>query len=111
MTLTPLQTIIMIGAVALGTMVTRFTPFLIFPDHREPPRFVTYLGKVLPAAVIGLLVIFCLKGISLLQAPYGIPELISVVCVVLLHLWKRNSLLSIGVGTVMYMILIQFVFI
>ena len=95
----------------MGTMVTRFTPFLIFPDHREPPRFVTYLGKVLPAAVIGLLVIFCLKGISLLQAPYGIPELISVVCVVLLYLWKRNSLLSIGVGTVLYMILIQFVFI
>ena len=110
MTLTPLQTIIMICAVALGTMFTRFTPFLVFPDHKEAPRFITYLGKVLPAAVIGLLVIFCLKGINLLQAPYGIPELVSVACVILLQLWKRSSLLSIGAGTVLYMLLIQFVF-
>lgn len=110
MTFTPLQTIITIGAVALGTMVTRFTPFLIFPDHREAPRFITYLGKVLPAAVIGLLIVFCLKGISLLHAPYGIPELISVACVILLQLWKRSSLLSIGAGTVLYMVLIRFVF-
>ncbi|HEX2947083.1 MAG TPA: branched-chain amino acid transporter permease [Clostridia bacterium] len=110
MTFTPLQTIIMIGAVALGTMITRFTPFLIFPDQKETPRFITYLGKVLPAAVIGLLLIFCLKGINLLQAPYGIPELISVACVILLQLWKRSSLLSIGAGTVLYMVLIQFVF-
>lgn len=108
MTLTPIQTIIMIGAIALGTMITRFTPFLIFPDHKEAPRFIIYLGKVLPAAAIGLLVIFCLKGINLLQAPYGIPEIISVICVMLLHWWKRNSLLSIGAGTVLYMLLIQF---
>lgn len=110
MILTPLQTFLMICAVALGTMITRFTPFLLFPDHKEAPHFITYLGKVLPAAVIGLLVVFCLKSINVFQAPYGIPEIISVICVVLLHLWKRNSFLSIGVGTVLYMVLIQFVF-
>ena len=71
---------------------------------------ILYLGKVLPCAVMGMLVVYCLKDVAFLQAPFGLPELIGIVVVALLHLWKRNSLLSIGVGTVAYMLLVQFVF-
>lgn len=110
MYLTPIQTLIIIGCVALGTMTTRFLPFILFPDHKEVPDYIGYLGKVLPYAVIGLLVVYCLKGISLTTMPFGLPELIGVVGTVLLHLWKRNTLLSIGGGTVLYMILVQSIF-
>ena len=100
----------MIAVMALATMATRFLPFLIFGENRKTPQLITYLGKVLPCAVMGMLVIYCLKDVKFLAAPYGIPELIGIVIVALLHLWKRNSLLSIGVGTVSYMLLVQFVF-
>lgn len=100
----------MIAIMALATMATRFLPFLIFGENRKTPQLVTYLGKVLPCAVMGMLVVYCLKDVKFLSAPYGIPELIGIVVVALLHLWKRNSLLSIGVGTVCYMLLVQLVF-
>ena len=93
----------------LGTMVTRFLPFLIFPEGKEPPEFIRYLGKVLPYAVIGLLVIYCLKDVPG-SGTYGIPEFLAIVFIVLLHRWKKNILLSIGGGTVFYMLLVQFVF-
>ena len=93
----------------LGTMVTRFLPFLIFPEGKEPPKFIQYLGKVLPYAVIGLLVIYCLKDVPG-SGTYGIPEFLAIVFIVLLHRWKKNILLSIGGGTVFYMLLVQFVF-
>lgn len=93
----------------LGTMVTRFLPFLIFPEGKEPPEFIQYLGKVLPNAVIGLLVIYCLKDVPG-SGTYGIPEFLAIVFIVLLHRWKKNILLSIGGGTVFYMLLVQFVF-
>lgn len=93
----------------LGTMVTRFLPFLIFPEGKEPPEFIQYLGKVLPYAVIGLLVIYCLKDV-LGSGTYGIPEFLAIVFIVLLHRWKKSILLSIGGGTVFYMLLVQFVF-
>ena len=93
----------------LGTMVTRFLPFLIFPEGKEPPEFIQYLGKVLPYAVIGLLVIYCLKDVPG-SGTYGIPEFFAIVFIVLLHRWKKNILLSIGGGTVFYMLLVQFVF-
>ena len=93
----------------LGTMVTRFLPFLIFPEGKEPPEFIQYLGKVLHYAVIGLLVIFCLKDVPG-SGTYGIPEFLAIVFIVLLHRWKKNILLSIGGGTVFYMLLVQFVF-
>ena len=93
----------------LGTMVTRFLPFLIFPEGKEPPEFIQYLGKVLPYAVIGLLVIYCLKDV-LGSGTYGIPEFLAIAFIVLLHRWKKNILLSIGGGTVFYMLLVQFVF-
>lgn len=93
----------------LGTMVTRFLPFLIFPEGKETPEFIQYLGKVLPYAVIGLLVIYCLKDVPG-SGTYGIPEFLAIVFIVLLHRWKKNILLSIGGGTVFYMLLVQFVF-
>ena len=93
----------------LGTMVTRFLPFLIFPEGKEPPEFIQYLGKVLPYAVIGLLVIYCLKDVPG-SGTYGIPEFLAIAFIVLLHRWKKSRLLSIGGGTVFYMLLVQFVF-
>ena len=108
MTLT--QQIITVAMVVLGTAVTRFLPFLLFPAGRPTPRYVQYLGKVLPAAVFGLLVVYSLKDVSILTGSHGIPELISIVLVIVLHVWKRQMLLSIAGGTVCYMLLVQFVF-
>ena len=102
--------IAMIAVMALVTMATRFLPFLIFGEKRKTPELITYLGKVLPCAIMGMLVVYCLKEVSVLQFPYGIPELLGIVFVAVLHLWKRNSLLSIGAGTVFYMVLVQVVF-
>ena len=93
----------------LGTMVTRFLSFLIFPEGKEPPEFIQYLGKVLHYAVIGLLVIYCLKDVPG-SGTYGIPEFLAIAFIVLLHRWKKSILLSIGGGTVFYMLLVQFVF-
>lgn len=93
----------------LGTMMTRFLPFLIFPEGKEPPEFIQYLGNVLPYAVIGLLVIYCLKDVPG-SGTYGIPEFLAIAFIVLLHRWKKSILLSIGGGTVFYMLLVQFVF-
>jgi branched-subunit amino acid transport protein AzlD len=78
--------------------------------RKETPPYITYLGKVLPPAIIGMLVIYCLKDVSLVQAPHGLPELIAAACVVGLQAWKRNSLLSILAGTLIYMALVQLVF-
>ena len=111
MYLTPLQTLVMILAIAAGTAVTRFLPFLLFPQDQEPPRFIRDLTTLLPPAVMGLLVVYCLKGVSFTAAPYGIPELIGVAVTAALHLWRRKTLLSIAVGTAVYMVLVQFVFV
>ena len=104
------EQIITIGIIVLGTMTTRFLPFLIFPAGKPTPKNIQYLGKVLPAAVFGLLVVYSLKNVSILTGSHGIPELISIVLVVVLHLWKRQMLLSIAGGTVCYMLLVQLVF-
>lgn len=108
MTLT--QQMITIGMVVLGTMITRFLPFIVFPAGKPTPKYIQYLGKVLPGAVFGLLVIYCLKNVSIFTGSHGIPELIAIVLVVVLHLWKRQMLLSIAGGTICYMLLVQFVF-
>ncbi len=110
MTMTIPQQIITIALCVLGTMATRFLPFLIFSSKRPTPRYIQYLGKALPAAIFGMLVIYCLKNVSLLSGSHGLPELIAVAVTVALHLWKRQTLLSIAGGTVSYMLLIQFVF-
>lgn len=102
--------ILLVAVAALVTMATRFLPFLIFRENRKTPALVTYLGQVLPFAIMGMLVVYCMKDVSFLTAPYGIPELLGCALVALLHLWKRNSLLSIGVGTAFYMVLVQTVF-
>ena len=102
--------IILIVVCALVTMLTRFLPFLIFGEKRETPAIITYLGKVLPFAIMGMLVVYCLKDVDFLSAPFGAPEIIGCVIVAVLHLWKRNSLLSIGVGTVAYMLMVQLIF-
>ena len=102
--------IALIAVAALVTMATRFLPFLIFGEKRKTPELVLYLGKVLPCAIMGMLVVYCLKEVSVLAYPYGIPEALGILFVAGLHLWKRNSLLSIGAGTVFYMVLVQFVF-
>ena len=99
--------IVVAGAV---TLLLRFLPFLIFNGKRETPPYIIYLGKVLPYAIMGMLVIYCLRGISFTAAANFLPELIACAVVVLAHVWKRNTLLSIITGTVCYMLLVQFVF-
>ena len=110
MYLSPMQTLGIILAVAAGTVVTRFVPFILFSDRREPPKVIHYLSKVLPAAMMGLLVVYCLKGVSLFQGSHGIPEAIASAVTVALHLWKRQTLLSIAGGTLCYMFLVQMIF-
>ena len=102
--------ILLIAVAVLVTMATRLLPFLIFGEKRKTPPIIEYLGKVLPCAIMGMLVVYCLKDVSFLSAPFGLPELIACVVVAVLHVWKRNSLLSIGGGTVCYMLLVQLVF-
>ena len=104
------QEIVTIGLCALATVLTRVLPFLIFRADRPAPKYIRYLGKALPAAIFGMLVVYCLKNVSVTAGNHGIPELIAIVSVVVLHLWKRNMLLSIGGGTICYMLLVQFVF-
>ncbi|WP_072525340.1 branched-chain amino acid transporter permease [Clostridium sp. Marseille-P3244] len=108
--MTLIQQIITVGMVVLATILTRFLPFLVFPEGKPVPKYVRYLGKVLPPAVFGLLIIYCLKSVSIFSGSHGIPELISILLVVVLHLWKRQMLLSIAGGTICYMLLVQFVF-
>lgn len=108
MTLT--QQIITIGMVVLGTMITRFLPFIVFPAGKSTPKYIQYLGKVLPGAVFGMLVVYCLKNVSILGGTHGIPEAISIILVICLHLYKRQMLLSIADGTICYILLVQFVF-
>ena len=111
MTLTNVQALGIVLAVTLGTVITRFLPFALFPDSRPVPKIVEYLGRTLPAAMMGHLVVYCLRNVDIAAAPHGLPELIALAVVTGLHLWKRNVLLSIGVGTAVYMVLVQAVFV
>lgn len=104
------QQLVTIGMVVLGTVLTRFLPFLFFPAGKPTPKYIQYLGTALPPAVFGLLVVYCLKGVNLFAGSHGIPELLSIAAVAGLHLWKRQMLLSIAGGTLCYMLLVQFVF-
>lgn len=108
MTLT--QRIITICMVILGTMITRFLPFIIFKSDKTTPKYIQYLGKMLPSAALGMLVIYCLKDVSLFSGNHAIPEMISILVVALLHFWKRQMLLSIAGGTIFYMVLVQLIF-
>ena len=103
-----MTSIILIAAMSIWTILLRFLPFLII--RKETPPYIAYLGRVLPPAIIGMLVIYCLKDVNCTAAPFGLPELIASVCVVGLQVWRRNSLLSILAGTILYMFLTQMVF-
>lgn len=108
MTLT--QSIITISAVVIGTTLTRFLPFIIFPEGKNPPAYIKYLGTVLPYATIGLLVVYCLKD-AFSATLHGLPEGIAILFIILLHQWKKNMLISIAGGTILYMWLVQYVWI
>lgn len=101
---------LLIVVVVAVTMLLRFLPFVVFGGGKKTPAYITYLSSVLPYAIMGMLVIYCLRNVSLVTAPHGLPELLAASVVVGLHLWKKNTLLSIAVGTVVYMILVQIVF-
>lgn len=105
-----MHSILMVAVIALVTAGLRFLPFLIFREETPLPKWLTYLSKVLPHATMGMLVIYCLKDVSITASPFGIPQLLGCAAVAGLHIWKRNTLLSIGGGTVLYMILVQLVF-
>lgn len=97
-------------AIMLGTMLTRFLPFLVFRPGKSVPRFVVYLGTVLPLSVIGLLVVYCLRGVSIFSGSHGLPELIALGALLISRKIKKNTLFSIFVGTVVYMICVQRIF-
>ncbi len=108
--MTVAQQAITIAICVIGTMTTRFLPFLIFSEKRETPKYVQYLGKALPSAIFGMLVVYCLKNIDLFSGSHAIPEAMSIAATVVLHLWKRQMLISIAGGTVCYMLLVQMIF-
>lgn len=108
--MTILQQAITIGLCIAGTMLTRFLPFMLFKENRKAPGFVRYIGKYLPSAVFGMLVVYCLKDVNVLEGTHGIPELIAILVTGGLHIWKRQMLLSIAGGTICYMLLTHFVF-
>ena len=108
--MTATEQIITIVMISLGTMFMRFLPFLVFPAGKPTPKYIQYLGKVLPGAVFGMLVIYCLKNVTLLGGSHGIPELIAIAVTVLLHLWKKQMILSMAAGTIVYMLLVQMMF-
>ena len=101
---------LIIAVAALVTVALRFLPFLLFGGKRETPPFIAYLGRVLPSAIMAMLVVYCLRNVQLSASPFGIPALLSCAVVVLLHVWKRNTILSILGGTACYMLLVQFIF-
>ncbi len=105
-----IHSILLIIVMSAITFLTRALPFIIFNGKKETPKVITYLGTVLPFSIIGMLIVYCLKDVSFLQSPFGLPEIISIIIVAVLHIWKRNTLLSIVGGTVGYMLLIQMIF-
>lgn len=110
MILTPIQTFLIICMVSIGTIITRFIPFSLFNGAKSNNSYINYLGRVLPYSAIGLLLVYCLKGVDFKGSTYGIPEIIAIICTALLHYWKENALISIGVGTAVYMVFVQVIF-
>ncbi len=105
------QAILLIIVVSVVTIILRFLPFIIFNGKKEPPKIITYLGSILPFSVMAMLVVYCFKDISITNFSFGLPEVIAGIIVILLHIWKKNTLLSVISGTIVYMLLIQFIFI
>ena len=109
-TMNTAQSVLFFAIITIGTMLVRFLPFLLFPENKETPGYVRYLGKVLPYTIIGMLVVYCLRSTIVLRWPYALPEAISIGAIILLQLWRKNMLLSIGGGTLIYMVLVQVAF-
>ena len=101
------QQLVTVGVIILATVIMRFLPFVLFPDNKPTPKFIHYLGSVLPAAVFGLLMVYALKNVNILEGSHGIPELIGIIVTAAVHLWKKQMLLSISAGTICYMLLVQ----
>lgn len=108
--MTDMHALLMVLVMAGVTFLLRLLPFVIFPAGKETPEIIVYLSKALPCAIMGMLVVYCLKGVSIIEGSHGIPELIALAVVFVLHKWKHNSLLTISVSTIIYMILVQLVF-
>ena len=109
--MTAVQMGLTIAVCTAATMLTRFLPFVVFSSKdQQPPEMVRYLGRVLPAAIFGMLIVYCLKGVSLTSGSHGIPEAIAVGVTVALHKWKHQTLVSIAGGTLCYVLLVQMVF-
>lgn len=106
-----IQSFIIVAMVALATQITRWTPFLVFSGSRKLPRVVEDLGRLLPPAMMGLLVVYSLRNTDILSDSHGLPEAIAVTVTAGLHLWRRSTLLSILAGTAVYMLLVQLVFV
>lgn len=104
------QLLLFFGLIVLGTIITRALPFILFPEKKEIPKYIKYLSNVLPFTMIGMLVVYCLKDISFFRGSYAIPEALSILLIIVLHLWKKNTLLSISSGSLLYMILVQTIF-
>ena len=102
--------VLLIAVAAVVTALLRFLPFWVFGENRTTPQWLLRMGRLLPYAIMGMLVVYCLKDVTLTAAPFGLPEFLGCAIVAGLHIWKRNTLLSIGGGTLCYMLLIQFVF-
>ena len=96
---------------AVVTFCTRVVPFIFFGKDKSTPKYIEYIGNYLPPAVMAMLIIYCLRNIKLFMFPFGIPEVIGIIIVAILHIWKRNNLISILGGTVIYMIMVQWIFI
>ncbi|CUH93862.1 branched-chain amino acid transporter permease [Herbinix luporum] len=111
MNYTSTQLFIFFSLVSLATILTRFLPFILFPENRKIPKYIKYLSDFLPYTIIGMLLVYCLKDISFSRAPYAIPETISLALLCALHIWKKNTFLSIGCGSLLYVILINFIFV
>ncbi len=106
-----IEMLVTVAVISLGTIFTRFAAFWIFPGGRKVPKYVQYLGKALPPAVFAMLVVYCLKNVQVLSGAHGLPELLAIIVVILLHLKWRQMLVSIVGGTICYMALVQFVFV
>lgn len=111
MILTTTQTLIIVGLMFLSTVITRFFPFIVFRNKKGKNSYIDYLGSVLPYATMGMLVVYCLKEVNIASTPFALPEAIAILSIIIVHYLKDNTLLSIGVGTAVYMLLVQFVFI
>lgn len=111
MILTTIQLVITIAVMAITTFITRVIPFILFPGNKKTPNYIHFLGEVLPFAIIGMLIVYCLKTVSFASYPFGLSELIAISFIIIIHLWKNNTLLSISGGTLLYMFLVQVIFI